>query len=122
MEREEVFDQLLKAVLAMRQKLEQQVQIVDAQILQARLEHLRELLDRQQKELADWLSEIDQSLIDCGAYIQEYRRLYAEVSALSGRISRLAGASPPMSVPLPAESIEETIIARIQHLRAEGKI
>jgi len=122
MKREQIFDRLLNAVLAMRQNLEQQVQIVDAQILQARLEYLKELLDRQQKELADWLSEIDQSLINCGAFIEEYHRLYGEVSALGGKISRLAGVSPPMGVPLPAESIEETIIARIRHLRAEGKI
>lgn len=122
MDREQVFDRLLVAVLALKQNLEQKVKVLDEQILQGRLESLKERLDKQQKELADWLSEVDQSLMDCCASIEEYQRLYTEVSALSQKISQLAGTPSFLDNRLPSDSIEAAIMARIQHLRSEGKI
>jgi hypothetical protein len=86
----------------------------------ARLECLKDLLDRRQKELADWLGEVDQ--IDCCAYIQEYQCLHGEVCGLSEKISLLTGAAPPTDQPLPADSLENTIMVRIRCLRAEEKI
>lgn len=122
MDREQVFDRLLVAVLALKQNLEQKVKVLDEQVLQGRLESLKERLDKQHKELADWLSEIDRSLIDCCASFEEYQRLYTEVSVLNQKISQIAGAPAPMDSVFRADSIEEAIMARIQHLRAEGKI
>lgn len=122
MDGEQVFDRLLIAVLGLKQNLEQKVQVLDEQILQARLESLKELLDKQHKELADWLSEIDRSLMDCCASFEEYQRLYTEVSALSQKISQIGGAPAPMDNVFRADSIEGAIMARIQHLKAEGKI
>lgn len=122
MDREQLFDRLLDAFLALKQSFEQQIESIDDRIVQIRLEYLRQLYEERQKELADWLGEIDQSLIDCCAYIQEYQRLCEELGAISGKILQLARASPPRDAPLPADSIEGVILARLQHLRGEGKI
>jgi len=68
------------------------------------------------------LALIDQTILDCRSQMEEYRQTRSALSAVNERLADLG--AEPIKVPdhFPTESLGDLILARVEGLRAEGKI
>jgi hypothetical protein len=65
---------------------------------------------------------IDRTILDCQNQMDEYRQRYSELAVLNERLAYLGNEPVPMPDHLPAETLGDRILARVQGLRVEGKI
>lgn len=117
----ESLGRLMDSVLAIRKKFEEQLRMLDEQITESR-GYLKELFRQQENNLAGCLSGIDDKLLACSLYVEEYQRRYANLQALKEKLSRLGVEGIEMPEPLRGRQLEEIISSRLAYLRSQGKI
>lgn len=113
--------ELMESLLRMKESFEDQARSLGEQIGRAR-EHLRSLFDQQKTALLELAEGVDDKLVECSVYIENYKRLYSNLRDLHARLSGLGCEGLEMPGPLPAEDMEGIINWRIQGLKAQGKI
>jgi hypothetical protein len=90
--------------------------------VQAEIDRLRSLSEQQKSMLMDCLAQIDRSILKCRNQVDQYRQVRLDLVGLNERLTRL-GAEPVMMPDyFPGENFGELILARVEGLRAEGKI
>jgi hypothetical protein len=120
---QEAIDKAFEALFEIKTYLERQVQSLDEQIRQARLERLESSFQETREALAECLDGTDQQLIKLSVYVEEYQRLYAKLKELSEKqIPESGGAAPAMPEAMQGDSLEAILIARIDRLKSQGKI
>lgn len=122
MKQEQSYERLLKALDDMQAQIEGHVPPVAKQVIQAEVERLRNLSEQQKSILSDCLMGIDRTILDCQSQMDEYRQRRADLAALNEQLASLGAEPAPMPYHLPAETLGELILARMQRLRVEGKI
>lgn len=113
--------ELMESLLRMKESFEDQARSLGEQIGRVR-EHLRSLFDQQKTALLELEEVIDEKLVECCVYIEDYKRLYSNLRDLHARLSGLGCEALEMPEPLPAEHIEGIIDWRIRGLKSQGKI
>ena len=122
MKEEQSYERLLRVLHDMQAQIEERVRPVAEQVVQAEVERLQNLSIQTRSILNDCLALIDQTILDCRSQMEEYRQTRSALSAVNERLADLAG--EPIAVPdhFPTESLGDLILARVEGLRAEGKI
>jgi DNA repair exonuclease SbcCD ATPase subunit len=120
---QQAIDKAFEAILEIKTQLERQVRSLDEQIRGARLEHLESSLQETSEALAECVEGIDQQLIKLSVYVEEYQRLYAKLKDLSEKeIPDSGGTAPAVPEPVAGDSFAAIVVARIDHLKSQGKI
>jgi hypothetical protein len=121
MQTERSYERLLQSLLEMKNAFEQQMRALDEQIVQANVEHLRETFHQKESALDEYLSAIDQKILDCLVYIEQYKNTHADLVALKSRLHQLNSDSLDVPDPVPTHDVEGVIHRRIEHLRSQGR-
>jgi hypothetical protein len=118
----QAYESLMRAVHDMQAQIDRMVRPAEEQFIQAEAERLRSLSEQQKSILQDCLAHIDQSILNCRAQMDEYRQTRSDLAGLNERLADLG--AEPVTIPdhFPAENLGDLILARLQGLRAKGKI
>jgi hypothetical protein len=92
----------------------------EEQVVQQEVERLRSQSEQQRFILKDCLAHIDQAILNCRSQMDEYRQTRSELVALNERLANLG--AEPAAMPHHFPNLGDLILARLQGLRAKGKI
>ena len=122
MEVDQIYQRLLQAFQDVHLQIQDRVRPVAELALQAEIDRLKSLSQQQKSILMDCLEKIDRSILKCRNQANQYRQVRSDLVGLNERLTRL-GAEPVM-IPdySPTENFSDLILARLEGLRAEGKI
>ena len=122
MREEQSYERLLQALQDMKSEITKQIRPVEEQIIQANVEHLRQSFGEESRRLAKCLEEIDDNILACRQYLQDYERIRSGLQSLNEKLAQLGADSLQMADGLPTTDLGEIIRERIDHLRSQGKI
>lgn len=123
MKEEEAFERLLQALQDMKGEIARQIRPVEEQIIQANRDHLRQTFTQESRKLGKCLEEIDDNILACRQYLQEYDRVRAGLYGLNEKLTQLGAES--IQLPddgLPTHDLGEIVRSRIEYLKAQGKL
>jgi chromosome segregation ATPase len=106
----------------MKSEITKQIRPVEEQIIQANVDHLRQSFGQESRRLAKCLEEIDDNILACRQYLQDYERIRAGLQSLNDKLAQLGADSLQIADGLPTVDLGEIIRERIDHLRSQGKI
>jgi DNA repair exonuclease SbcCD ATPase subunit len=122
MKEEQAYERLMQALHEMQTEIEEGVIPVAEPVVQREVERLRSQSEQEKSILQECLAHIDQSILNCRAQIDEYRQTRSDLVALNERLANLGAESVMVPDHFPAENLGDMILARLQGLRAKGKI
>jgi DNA repair exonuclease SbcCD ATPase subunit len=122
MKEEQAYERLMRTLHEMQTQIEEGVTPVAEQVVQREVERLRSQSGQEKSILQECLAHIDQRILNCRAQIDEYRQTRSALVALNERLANLGAESVMVPDHFPAENLGDMILARLQGLRAKGKI
>jgi chromosome segregation ATPase len=122
MREEQSYERLLQALQDMKNEIAKQIRPVEEQIIQANVDHLRQSFSQESRRLAKCLEEIDDNILACRQYLQDYERIRSGLQSLNEKLTQLGADSLQMADGLPTLDLGEIIRQRMDHLRSQGKI
>jgi primosomal protein N'' len=122
MREEQSYERLLQALQDMKGEIAKQIRPVEEQIIQANVDHLRQSFSQESRRLAKCLEEIDDNILACRQYLQDYDRIRSSLYSLNEKLVQLGAESIQVPDGLPTSDLGEIIRQRIDHLRSQGKI
>jgi chromosome segregation ATPase len=122
MREEQSYERLLQALQDMKSEITKQIRPVEEQIIQANVDHLRQSFGEESRRLAKCLEEIDDNILACRQYLQDYGRIRSGLQSLNDKLAQLGADSLQIADGLPTTDLGEIIRERIDHLRSQGKI
>jgi hypothetical protein len=118
---EQSYERLLEALRDMQAQIEERVRPVAEQVVQAEIARLRSLSEEHKSALSSCLAQIDESILSCRTQLDQYQQTRSNLAALNERLRKL-GAHSENPPELPAENLKDLILARVEGLRADGKL
>ena len=122
MKEEQSYERLLQALQDMKAEIAKQIRPVEEQIIQANVDHLRQTFNQESRRLSKCLEEIDNNILACRQYLQDYERIRSSLHALNEKLSQLGAEAIQVPDGLPSADLGDTVGRRIDHLRSQGKI
>lgn len=122
MREEQSYERLLQALQDMKNEIAKQIRPVEEQIIQANVDYLRQSFGQESRKLGKCLEEIDDNILACRQYLQDYERIRSSLNALNEKIAQLGAESLTIPDGLPSSDFEEIVRQRIEHLKSQGKI
>ena len=122
MKEEKSYERLLQALQDMKNEIAKQIRPVEEQIIQANVEHLRQTFSQESRRLAKCLEEIDDNILACRQYLQDYERIRTTLQGLNEKITQLGSQSIQVPDGLPTSDLGDIVRERIDFLRSQGKI
>ena len=122
MREEQSYERLLQALQDMKSEIAKQIRPVEEQIIQANVEHLRQTFSQESRRLAKCLEEIDDNILACRQYLQDYERIWNSLHSLNEKITQLGAQSIQVPDGLPTTDLGDIVRQRIDFLRSQGKI
>jgi primosomal protein N'' len=122
MREEQSYERLLQALQDMKNEIAKQIRPVEEQIIQANVDYLRQSFAQESRRLGKCLEEIDDNILACRQYLQEYDRIRSNLYALNEKISQLGAESLQVPDNLPTSDLGEVVRQRIEYLRSQEKI
>ena len=122
MKEEESYERLLQALQDMKNEIAKQIRPVEEQIIQANVDHLRQSFVQESRRLTKCLEEIDDNILACRQYLQDYERIRSGLHGLNEKISQLGSESLQVPDGLPTSDLGDIVRQRIEYLRSQGKI
>ena len=122
MREEQSYERLLQALQDMKSEIAKQIRPVEEQIIQANVEHLRQTFSQESRRLSKCLEEIDDNILACRQYLQEFERIRSSLYGLNEKLAQLGAESISIPDGLPTTDLGEIIRQRIEYLRSQGKI
>lgn len=116
------YDNLLQMLRDMQAQIEECIRPLALLTVQAEVERLREQMRQERAALEECAEGIDRSLKSCLHRIDDSRSIYADLIALTGRLTELGAAAEPLPEFSTSQDSREIIHSRIEHLRGKGKI
>lgn len=117
-----IYGRLLRTAHDMQVQIEERLRPVVNELLQSQVATLRGQSERGQSALKDCLSQIDDSVANCFARMDQYQRLRAELTALNQRLADFGATPEPFAPTLETNDVVAGIMSGLKGLRAEGKI
>jgi hypothetical protein len=117
----EAVEQLLDVMLQMKINLAHITETLHQQTLEIR-QQLEIIFEKEKKSLEECLVGIDGKLKECCTCVENYQKLYAQLSAMRQKLVLLGGHPGPMPAPLPADEFDAIVSWRLRELKTEGKI
>ena len=122
MREEQSYERLLQALQDMKSEIAKQIRPVEQQIIQANIDHLRQSFSQESRRLSKCLEEVDDNILACRQYLQEYERIRAGLNMLNEKLIQLGADKLVLPDGLATSDLGEVIRQRIEHLRSQGKI
>ena len=122
MREEQSYERLLQALQDMKSEIAKQIRPVEQQIIQANIDHLRQSFSQESRRLSKCLEEIDDNILACRQYLQDYERIRSGLQMLNEKLIQLGGDKIPVPDGLGSADLGEIVRQRIDHLRSQGKI
>ena len=122
MREEQSYERLLQALQDMKSEIAKQIRPVEQQIIQANVDHLRQSFSQESRRLSKCLEEIDDNILACRQYLQDYERIRLGLKMLNEKLIQLGGDAIPIPDGLVTSDLGEIVRQRIERLRAQGKI
>jgi DUF438 domain-containing protein len=122
MREEESFERLLQALQDMKNEIAKQIRPVEEQIIQANVDHLRQIFNQESRRLNKSLEEIDDNILACRQYLQDYERIRSSLHGLNEKLAQLGAESLPVPDGLLTSDVGEIVRQRVEYLRSQGKI
>lgn len=122
MREEQSYERLLQALQDMKSEIAKQIRPVEQQIIQANVDHLRQSFGQESRRLSKCLEEIDDNILACRQYLQDYERIRSGLHMLNEKLTQLGSDNIPVPDGLVTTDLGEILRQRIDHLRSQGKI
>src|SRR5688500_12654837 len=122
MREEQSYERLLQALQDMKSEIAKQIRPVEEQIIQANVEHLRQTFNQESRRLSKCLEEIDDNILACRQYLQDYERIRSSLYGLNEKLTQLGAQSIQVPDGLPTADLGGIVRERIDYLRSQGKI
>jgi primosomal protein N'' len=122
MREEQSYERLLQALQDMKNEIAKQIRPVEEQIIQANVDHLRQTFSQESRRLTKCLDEIDDNILACRQYLQDYERIRSSLYGLNEKLAQLGAESIQIPDSLPTSDLGEIVRQRIEHLRTQAKI
>jgi len=122
MREEQSYERLLQALQDMKGEIAKQIRPVEQQIIQASVDHLRQSFSQENRRLSKCLEEIDDNILACRQYLQDYERIRLGLKTLNEKLIQLGADAISIPDGLTTTELGEIVRQRIEHLRAQGKI
>ena len=122
MREEESFERLLQALQDMKNEIAKQIRPVEEQIIQANVDHLRQTFAQESRRLCKCLEEIDENILACRQYLEDYERIRSNLHNLNEKISQLGADALVLPDGLPTLDLGEIVRDRIEYLKSQGKV
>jgi uncharacterized protein YukE len=122
MKEEQSYERLLQALQDMKAEIAKQIRPVEDQIIQANADHLRQTFNQETRKLNKCLEEIDNNILACRQYLQDYERIRSSLHALNEKLSQLGAEAIQVPDGLPSADLGDIIRTRMEHLKSQGKI
>jgi primosomal protein N'' len=122
MKEEQSYERLLQALQDMKSEIAKQIRPVEEQIIQANVDYLRQSFSQESRRLSKCLEEIDDNILACRQYLQDYERIRSELKMLNDKLAQLGTESIAVPEGLTTNDLGEIVRQRIEHLRSQGKI
>lgn len=122
MREEQSYERLLQALQDMKNEIAKQIRPVEEQIIQANVDHLRQTFSQESRRLSKCLEEIDDNILACRQYLQDYERVRSSLFALNEKLAQLGAESVQVPDGLPTTDLGDIVRQRIEYLRLQGKI
>src|SRR6516165_3503314 len=117
MREEQSYERLLQALQDMKNEIAKQIRPVEEQIIQANVDHLRQAFAQESQRLSKCLEEIDDNILACRQYLQDYERIRANLHSLNEKLSQFGVESLPLPDGLPTLDLGETVKQRVEDLK-----
>ncbi len=114
-------EQLLDIVLQMKINLAHIAETMHQQTVEIR-HQLGAVFENEKQRLEDCLTAFDRKLNECSTCVEDYQRLYAQLSAMREKLVLLGGQPGPMPATLPAPELDAIVAWRLRELKDQGKI
>jgi primosomal protein N'' len=122
MREEQSYERLLQALQDMKSEIAKQIRPVEEQIIQANVDHLRQTFSQESRKLSKCLEEIDDNIMACRQYLQDYERIRSSLHGVNEKLSQLGADSIQLPDSLPTSDLGDIVRQRIEYLRTQGKI
>jgi hypothetical protein len=122
MKEEQTYERLLKALHDMQSQIEERVRPVAQQVIEAEVARLRELSEYHRSALRDSVSRIDENILSCRSFMDQYQQRRSDLASVNERLSKLGADPVPVPDVLPEQNLADIIHARLEGLRMEGKL
>src|SRR5688572_33233178 len=122
MREEQSYERLLQALQDMKNEIAKQIRPVEEQIIQANVDHLRQTFNQESRRLSKCLEEIDDNILACRQYLQDYERIRSSLYGLNEKLTQLGAQSIQVPDGLPTADLGGIVRERIDYLRSQGKI
>jgi primosomal protein N'' len=122
MREEQSYERLLQALQDMKNEIAKQIRPVEEQIIQANVDHLRQTFSQESHRLSKCLEEIDDNILACRQYLQDYERIRSSLYGLNEKLTQLGAESVRLPDGLSTTDLGEIVRQRIEDLRLQGKI
>ena len=73
----------------MKSEIAKQIRPVEEQIIQANVDHLRQTFSQESRRLSKCIEEVDDNILACQQYLQEYERIRGSLSAINQKLAQL---------------------------------
>lgn len=110
------YRRLLQALQEMQTQIEQRVRPAVQLVVQSQVDQLRGQSDEKMAALRDCLGQIDRSVLQCLAGLDEYQKRYADLDTLNKNLAGLGAAPQPLPEKISIEQLSDTISARLASL------
>jgi len=122
MREEQSYERLLQALQDMKNEIAKQIRPVEEQSIQANVDHLRQTFTQESRRLAKCLEEIDDNILACRQYLQDYERIRSSLHGLNEKLTQLGAESIQVPDGLSNADLGEIVKQRIENLRSQGKV
>jgi primosomal protein N'' len=122
MREEQSYERLLQALQDMKNEIAKQIRPVEEQIIQANVDHLRQSFSQESRRLSKCLEEIDDNILACRQYLQDYERIRSSLYGLNEKLAQLGAESIEIPDSLSTSDLGDIVRQRIEHLRTQAKI
>ena len=122
MREEQSYERLLQALQDMKNEISKQIRPVEEQIIQANVDHLRQTFSQESRKLSKCLEEIDDNILACRQYLQDYERIRSSLQGLNEKLTQLGAESIQVPDGLPSADLADIVKQRIENLRTQGKV
>lgn len=122
MREEQSYERLLQALQDMKNEIAKQIRPVEEQIIQANVDHLRQTFTQESRRLTKCLEEIDDNILACRQYLQDYERIRSSLHGLNEKLTQLGAESIQVPDGLTNADLGEIVKQRIENLRSQGKV
>ena len=108
------YRRLLQALHEMQTQIEQRVRPAAQLVVQNQVDQLRAQSDEKMAALRACLEQIDRSVVQCLAGLDEYQTRYADLDTLNKNLTGLGASAEPLPAKISVEQLSETISARLR--------